>query len=94
LSGFSDGDVWSALVLENALVLGIGCSIGAAFGLCGQVMLTRLLADTTGFPTSYAPAGWLALATFAGVTLVAVGIAALPGYLAARVPPTASIYED
>ncbi len=94
LSGFSDGDVWRALVLENALVLGIGCSIGAAFGLCGQFMLTRLLADTTGFPTDYAPAGWLALATFAGVTVVAVAIAALPGYLAARVPATAGIYED
>lgn len=94
LSGFSDGEVWRALVLENALVLGIGCSIGAAFGLCGQFMLTRLLADTTGFPTDYAPAGWLALATFAGVTLVAVAIAALPGYLAARVPATASMYED
>ena len=57
-------------------------------------MLTRLLADTTGFPTGYKPAGWLALATFAGVTIVAVTIAALPGYIAARVPPTVSIYED
>ena len=94
LSGFGDGDVWRALVLENALVLGIGCSIGAVFGLCGQLMLTRLLADATDFPTSYRPAGWLALATFAGVTLVAVAIAALPGYLAARVPPTAGVYED
>jgi putative ABC transport system permease protein len=94
LSGFNDGEVWRALVLENALVLGIGCSIGALFGLCGQFMLTRWLADTTDFPTSYATAGWLALATFAGVTLVAVAMAALPGYLAARVPPTASANED
>jgi putative ABC transport system permease protein len=94
LSGFGDAEVWRALVLENALVLGIGCSIGAVFGLCGQFMLTRLLADATDFPTSYAPAGWLALATFAGVTVVAVAIAALPGYLAARVSPVASAYED
>jgi putative ABC transport system permease protein len=94
LNGFSDGEVWRALVLENALVLGIGCSIGAVFGLCGQFMLTRLLADATDFPTAYAPAGWLALATFAGVTLVAVAIAAVPGYLAARVSPAASLNED
>ena len=94
LSGFSDGEVWRALVLENALVLGIGCSIGAAFGLCGQFMLTRLLADATDFPTSYVPAGWLALGTFTGVTIVAIVIAALPGYLAARVSPAASAYED
>jgi putative ABC transport system permease protein len=94
LSGFSDGDVWRALVLENALVLGIGCSIGAVFGLVGQFMLTRLLADATDFPTSYVPAGWLALGTFAGVTAVAVLIAAFPGYFAARVSPAASGYED
>ena len=94
LSGFGDGDVWRALLLESAIVLGIGCSIGALFGLCGQFMLTRWLTDATGFPTSYAPAGWLALATFAGVTLVAVAIAALPGYAAARVSPTASVQQD
>jgi putative ABC transport system permease protein len=94
LSGFGDGEVWRALVLENALVLGIGCSIGAIFGLAGQFMLTRLLADATDFPTSYSPAGWLALATFIGVTLVAVTIAALPGYMAARVSPMASVYDD
>lgn len=94
LSGFSDGDVWRALVLENALVLGIGCSIGAVFGLVGQFMLTRLLADATDFPTAYVPAGWLALGTFAGVTVVAVLIAACPGWFAARVSPAASGYED
>jgi putative ABC transport system permease protein len=94
LSGFSDGDVWRALVLESAIVLGIGCSIGAVFGLYGQFMLTRWLADSTGFPTSYMAAGWLALSTFAGVTVVAVGIAALPGYIAARVAPAASVRED
>lgn len=94
LSGFSDGDVWRALVLESTIVLGIGCSVGALFGLYGQFMLTRWLSASTGFPTSYAPAGWLALSTLLGITLVAVVIAALPGYAAARVAPTASPSED
>ncbi len=94
LSGFSDGDVWRALTLESAIVLGIGCSIGALFGLYGQYMLTRWLSDSTGFPTDYAPAGVLALTTFLGVTLVAVAIAALPGLAAARVSPAASPLED
>ncbi len=85
LSGFSDGDVWRALTLESAIVLGIGCSIGALLGLYGQYMLSRWLSDSTGFPTAYAPAWLLALSTFAGVTLVAVAIAALPGFAAARV---------
>ena len=76
-------------MLESAIVLGIGCSIGALFGLYGQFMLTRWLSDSTGFPTALRARGLLALATFAGVTLVAVAIAALPGFAAARVSPAA-----
>jgi putative ABC transport system permease protein len=90
LTGFSEGEVWRALVAESAIVLGIGCSIGALFGLYGQFMLTRWLSLSTGFPTSYAAAGVLALSTFAAVTLVAVAVAALPGFAAARVAPTPS----
>ncbi len=93
LSGFGDGDVWRTLVLESAIVLGVGCSIGALFGVLGQFMLTRWLSASTGFPTSYAPAVWLALTTFAGVTLVAVAVAALPGLAAARVAPTPTAPE-
>jgi putative ABC transport system permease protein len=94
LSGFSDTDVWRALLIESTIVLGIGCSIGALFGLYGQLMLTRWLRDSTGFPTNYATAGTLALSAFASVTFVAVAIAALPGYFAARTPPTTSLQED
>jgi putative ABC transport system permease protein len=94
LSGFGDGDVWRALMLESAIVLAIGCSIGALFGLYGQFMLTRWLSDSTGFPTAYAPAWELALSTLAGITLVAVAIAALPGFAAARVSPAATALED
>jgi putative ABC transport system permease protein len=94
LSGFSDGDVWRALMLESAIVLGIGCSIGALFGLYGQFMLTRWLSDSTGFPTAYSPAWLLALSTLAGITLVAVAIAALPGFAAARVSPATASPED
>lgn len=90
LTGFSDGEVWQALVVESAIVLGIGCSIGALFGLWGQFMLTRWLSISTGFPTSYSPAALLALSTFAAVTAVAVTVAALPGFAAARVAPTPS----
>jgi len=62
--------------------------------LYGQFMLTRWLSDSTGFPTAYAPAWTLALSTFAGITLVAVAIAALPGFAAARVSPAAIPLED
>jgi putative ABC transport system permease protein len=94
LSGFSDGEVWRMLVLESSIVLGIGCSIGALFGLFGQFMLTRWLSASTGFPTSYEPAWLLAGSTFAAVTLVAVAVAALPGLMAARVAPTPAAPEQ
>ena len=94
LSGFGDGEVWRTLVLESAIVLGIGCSIGAVFGLLGQFMLTRWLGDVDRLPDAATrrPAG-SRLATFAGVTLVAVGVAALPGLAAARVAPTPAAPE-
>ncbi|MGB2709999.1 MAG: FtsX-like permease family protein, partial [Conexibacter sp.] len=94
LTGFDDGTVWRMLLLESSVVLGVGCSIGAIFGLYGQLMLTRWLRDVTGFPTAYATAGMLALAIFAAVTFVAVLVAAVPGYLAARTPPAASLQAD
>jgi putative ABC transport system permease protein len=94
LTGFDDGPVWRMLLLESVVVLGVGCSIGALFGLYGQLMLTRWLRDVTGFPTSYAVAGTLALEIFIAVTLVAVLFAALPGYLAARTSPIASLRSD
>lgn len=94
LTGFDDGTVWRMLVVESLLVLGVGCSLGAIFGLYGQLMLTRWLRDETGFPTSYATAGTLALVLFAAVTMVAVLVAAVPGYLAARTPAAASLQAD
>lgn len=94
LTGFDDGAVWRMILLESVAVLGVGCSLGAAFGLYGQLMLTRWLRDETGFPTSYATAGTLALIIFAAVTSVAVLVAAAPGYLAARTPASASLQAD
>jgi len=94
LTGFDEWTVWRMLVLESLVVLGVGCSLGAAFGLYGQLMLTRWLRDETGFPTSYATAGTLALALLAAVTLVAVLVAAVPGYLAARTPAAVSLQAD
>jgi putative ABC transport system permease protein len=80
--------------MESTLVLGVGCSVGALFGLYGQYMLTRWLGETTGFPTSYATAGTFAGTTFLGVTLVAVAIAAIPGWAAARVSPALATADE
>lgn len=86
--GFSEGELWRALLLESGILLGAGCLVGAAFGLFGQSLLTRALEAITGFPVVYSTAAPIALAILALVTTVAVAMVALPGWLAVRVRPT------
>ncbi|HEX3391380.1 MAG TPA: FtsX-like permease family protein, partial [Solirubrobacteraceae bacterium] len=87
VDGFDQGELWRALLCESAVLLGVGCSIGAVFGLYGQVVLTHALAGVAGFPVVFAANGVVAILVFAGVTAVAVAIAALPGYIATQVKP-------
>ncbi|MGH2855312.1 MAG: ABC transporter permease, partial [Solirubrobacteraceae bacterium] len=93
VDGFGKGVLWRALFVESALLLGMGCSVGAVFGLYGQLLLSHALAVVTGFPVVYSVGGLVALASFGLVTTVAVLILAVPGYLAARVRP-AIILQD
>ncbi|HEX2070726.1 MAG TPA: ABC transporter permease [Thermoleophilaceae bacterium] len=83
--GYSQRELWSALVIESALLLGTACLAGAAFGLYGQVLLSRALETITGFPVFYATAGLTATLVLAVITAVAVAMIAVPGWLAARV---------
>lgn len=86
--GFSEGELWRALLLESSVLLGAGCLVGAVFGLFGQSLLTRALEAITGFPVVYAAAASTAVGILALVTMVAVAMVALPGWLAVRVKPT------
>lgn len=86
--GYPEAELWRSVLLESGLLLGAGCFVGAAFGLYGQVLLSRALETITGFPVFYATAGLGALAILALVTLVAVAILAVPGWLAVRVAPS------
>jgi putative ABC transport system permease protein len=87
--GYVRGVLWRALLYESALLLAASCTIGATFGLYGQLLLSHALESVTGFPVVFSIAVPLALWSVALVSVAAVGIAALPGYLAARV--TASV---
>jgi putative ABC transport system permease protein len=87
VDGFDQGELWRALLCESALLLGAGCSIGAVFGLYGQLLLSHALVSVTGFPVVFAIGVPIAAAIFAIVTAIAVAIAALPGYLATQVKP-------
>jgi putative ABC transport system permease protein len=87
VDGFSRGELWRALLYESTLLLGAGCSIGALFGLYGQLILSHALVTVTGFPATFSVGAPTALYIFAIVTAIAVAIVAVPGYLAARVRP-------
>jgi putative ABC transport system permease protein len=85
VQGFSERELWRALLLECGLFLGTGCLVGAAFGLYGQVLLSRALEIITGFPVFYSAAGVMAITVLALVTVIALAMLALPGWLAVRV---------
>jgi putative ABC transport system permease protein len=87
VDGFDQGELWRALLCESALLLGAGCSIGAVFGLYGQLLLSHALVSVTGFPVVFAIGVPIAIGIFAIVTAIAVMIAALPGYFATQVKP-------
>lgn len=85
VDGFDKGVLWRSLLVESTLLLGVGCSIGALFGLGGQLLLSHALAVVTGFPVVASIGALVAIGSLLAVTGVAVAIVAVPGYLAARV---------
>jgi putative ABC transport system permease protein len=93
VDGYGQRLLWRSLVLESLLLLGTGCSIGACFGLLGQVLLSHALAAVTGFPVIESLSGLTAILSVMLVTSVAVAITAVPGYLAAGVRPAAGLQE-
>jgi putative ABC transport system permease protein len=93
IDGFDKGVLWRALLLESVVLLGAGCSIGALFGICGQLLLSRALVVIGGFPVVQSVGMSVAITSFALVTAVAVAIVAVPGYVAARVRPAISLQD-
>jgi putative ABC transport system permease protein len=78
------------LLWEGAILLGVGCWAGAVFGVYGQLLMSHALASVTGFPISFGVEALVALSTFALVSVGAVAVVALAGYLVVRVRPRAA----
>jgi putative ABC transport system permease protein len=93
VDGFRRGELWRSLLLESALLLGTGCSIGAVFGIYGQLLLSHALATVTGFPVVFSADVSIALWSLLAVTAVAVALVAVPGLVAARARPAISLQE-
>lgn len=85
--GYRRGVLWRWLLCECVLLLAVGCAVGTAFGVYGQLLLSHALASVTGFPIAFHVGAAIALSSFALVTAAAVAIVAVAGYLVVRVPP-------
>jgi putative ABC transport system permease protein len=91
--GFDHWQLWRSLILESAIVLGIGCLMGASLGVYGHALADRWLRLTTGFPAPFA-AGWpQVFLTFALLGGTALAVVALPGLSAARAPARTGFQE-
>jgi len=87
LEGFPRGGLWRSLLLESGLLLGAGCSIGALFGILGELLQSHALLAVTGFPVVFSVGVVAALASLAFVIVAAAAIIVVPGYRAASVRP-------
>jgi putative ABC transport system permease protein len=93
LEGFPRAELWRTILLESLLLVGVGCLTGAVFGLYGQQLADRALADVVNFPVVYSITALTALQSLALVTATALAILAIPGYVAASVAPALALQD-
>ncbi len=86
--GFDSGQLLRCLLLECLLAVSIGCLGGAVVGIYGHALANRWLTITTGFPAPFAVGGEQILEALALVVAITLAMVALPGWAAARVPPS------
>jgi putative ABC transport system permease protein len=93
LEGFPRGELWRTVLVESLLLLTVGCATGALFGLYGQQLLDRALANVINFPVVYSVAGVSAMLSALIVSAAAAAIVAIPGYAAAGVAPAVALQD-
>ena len=81
------------LLLEGALILGAGACTGVVGGIYGQAAIDGYLRSVTGFPVLRTGVAALPLEVLATVLLTVILSAALPAWLASRVPATLAFDE-
>jgi len=94
IQGFDEWQLWRSLVLEGAIVLALGCAVGAVLGLYGHALANRYLQLATGFPAPFSLAGAQVLTALALVSGIALLVVAIPGWIATRVPARASFQAN
>ncbi len=93
LEGFAPAELWRTVLLESAILLGVGCLSGALAGLLGQQLLDRALSHVINYPVVPSVAVLPALVSLGLVTAAAVAIVSAPGWLASRVPAALALQD-
>jgi putative ABC transport system permease protein len=93
LEGLPRTELWQTILLESLVLLGVGCLTGAIFGLYGQQLADRALANTINFPVVHSVTALSALESLLIVTAAALAIIAIPGYLATSVPAALALQD-
>jgi putative ABC transport system permease protein len=93
LLGIRSRRVWHALLLESAILLTVGCTLGALYGIYGAQLLNRTLTTVTGFPVQSTLALPVAATAYAILALTAFTIAATTSYIAAQTPTRTALQE-
>ncbi len=93
IQGYGTAQLWRALLLESAIVLGVGCAVGAVAGVYGHALASRWLRLETDFPAPFQVGLGRVLLTLALLAAIALAVIALPGLVAARAPARASFQE-
>jgi len=93
LEGLRRAELWRMILLESLLLVGVGCLTGAIFGIYGQQLADRALSRVIDFPVAYSLAPLTAMESLLVVTLTALAILAVPGYLAASVPASLALQD-
>ncbi len=91
--GYVRWQLWRGVLLETAVVLGIGSLDGAILGFYGHALADRYLRVSTSFPAPFSLSvlqTFLTLLAVVGASLAAVS---LPGYVAAGVAPELSFQD-
>ena len=82
------------LLLEALVMLSAGCLTGALAGVYGQLIIDSYLEHVTGFPVASLVTAGRPFEIFALVVIAVLALAAVPGWIASRVPPTLAFGEE
>jgi hypothetical protein len=81
------------IILEGALLLGVGCAAGALAGLLGQQLLDSALVNIINYPVVRSLGLGAAVENLLLVALASIAVVAIPGWFAVQVPAALALQD-